>query len=114
MKFPKERYRFIHVPEVGKTVAVSSYAGKPVSGYAKCDPKDTYDKEAGEELAAARCNVKVAKKRLSRAKKELAAAQEEMIRAISKFNKMSSYNDDASRRLYQAKLELIEIEDKLA
>lgn len=113
MKFPKERYRFIHVPEVGKTIAVSSYAGKPVSAHAKCDPKDTYDKEAGEELAAARCNVKVAKKRIKRAKSELDAAQDEMIRAISKFNKMHSYHDDANRRLYEAKLELIEIEDKL-
>ena len=99
MNFPKERYRFIHVPERGRVVAVSSYAGKPVHAHAQCDPQDTYDVFVGESLAAARCNVKVAKKRVKRANSELEKAKEEMIKAISNYDKMVAYASDAERRL---------------
>ena len=44
-------------------VAVASYAGKRVRGVAKCSEMDEFDLEKGEKLAAARCNLKIAKMR---------------------------------------------------
>ena len=44
-------------------VAVASYAGKRVRGVAKCSDKDEFDLAKGEKLAAARCNLKIAKMR---------------------------------------------------
>lgn len=51
----------------GTVVAISSYAGKPVRGIAKCNPGDSFDVEFGKKLAAARCNLKIAQKRHKRA-----------------------------------------------
>lgn len=44
-------------------VAVASYAGKRVRGVAKCSDKDEFDLAKGKKLAAARCNLKIAKMR---------------------------------------------------
>ena len=44
-------------------VAVASYAGKRVRGVAKCSEMDEFDLAKGEKLAAARCNLKIAKMR---------------------------------------------------
>lgn len=44
-------------------VAVASYAGKRVRGIAKCNEMDEFDLAKGEKLAAARCNLKIAKMR---------------------------------------------------
>ena len=44
-------------------VAVASYAGKRVRGVAKCSDKDEFDLAKGEKLAAARCNLTIAKMR---------------------------------------------------
>lgn len=44
-------------------VAVASYAGKRVRGIAKCSEMDEFDLAKGEKLAAARCNLKIAKMR---------------------------------------------------
>ena len=44
-------------------VAISTYAGKTVKGYAKCHPDDTWDWEKGKALAIARCAEKIAAKR---------------------------------------------------
>ena len=44
-------------------VAVASYAGKRVRGVAKCSEMDEFDLAKGERLAAARCNLKIAKMR---------------------------------------------------
>ena len=58
------QYRFYD--NGSKVVAVSSYAGRPVRGVAKCDPRDSFDIEKGRALAEARCDVKVAQKRADR------------------------------------------------
>ena len=46
-------------------VAKSSYAGDVVRGVAKCSPEDKFDLEAGKKIAAGRCAIKVAKKRVA-------------------------------------------------
>ena len=65
--FGKEKYRVFVDQNQRKVIAVSTYAGKNVKGYAKADPRDTFDIEKGTELAIARCNAKIAEKRAKRA-----------------------------------------------
>lgn len=45
--------------------AVTLYAGKPVSAFAKCDPTDTFDYEFGKQVALLRLDAKIAKKRMA-------------------------------------------------
>ena len=54
-----------------KIVVVSKYAGNYVRGVAKCDPGDEYDVEYGKKLATARCDQKVAEKRVVRDMRKL-------------------------------------------
>ena len=64
------RYKFYDYKEKDGTpvvVCVSSYAGKPVKGRAKCSPHDTFDIEKGKRLAQARCDLLIAQKRQKRA-----------------------------------------------
>lgn len=67
-----DNYKYVVTPT--KVIALSTYAGKVVRGIAKCSPQDKFDEEYGKKLAAARCNLKVAQKRLNRADKVYAAA----------------------------------------
>ena len=66
----EHRYKY-YTNNKDVVVAVSSYAGKTVRGVAKCDPRDTFDIEKGKELAAARCNEKIAEKKINESKKEI-------------------------------------------
>ena len=43
--------------------AVTTYEGKAVYAYAKCDPQDVFDFEFGKELAKRRLAIKIAEKR---------------------------------------------------
>lgn len=43
--------------------AMTLYAGKPVSAYAKCDPTDNFDLEFGTQIALKRLDLKIAYKR---------------------------------------------------
>lgn len=63
--FPIEKYKFI---TYGRTViAISTDAGETVKAKAVCHEDDTFDLEIGKQLAAARCNIKIAKRRAKRA-----------------------------------------------
>lgn len=65
MKSKNFEYKYI---VNGRTViALSHYAGRTVRGVAKCSPEDEFDVEFGKKLAAARCDLKIAEKRCSRA-----------------------------------------------
>lgn len=57
-------YKFIELPEQRKVICISSYAGRPVKGVAKCAPNDEFSMEYGRRLAQARCDVKIAGKRM--------------------------------------------------
>lgn len=78
-----------------KTICVSSFAGKPVKGVAKCDPSDGFDEVYGKQLAQARCDVKVAKKRFQRALKLATEAAEAVRLAQKRHHKMLQYLSDA-------------------
>ena len=88
------KYSF-YTDEKTKVVAVSTYAGKTVRGVAKCDVNDTFSLEKGKELAAARCNEKIAKKRLTRAQNAHADAMVEYLKLMRKLDKNISYKKDS-------------------
>lgn len=92
-----------------KVIAVSTYAGKIIRGIAKCDPRDEFDLEKGKELAAARCGVKVATKRLKNADRKYKEALEARTKAQHQVEKMVDYKIDSANALIQAKEELEEI-----
>ena len=72
-------------------IAVTSFARRPVRSVAKCDQRDTFDVEFGKALAIARCDVKVADKRLTAAKKRLDKANEAMIAAKRELDAANKY-----------------------
>ena len=76
----------------GKTIiAISSFAGKPVRGKAKCEPGDDYNETLGMELAELRCNMKVAKKRSKYAMKQFAEAKRALAEAKARVADMENY-----------------------
>lgn len=98
MKFSLDKYKFAFFKdENGKATvsARSTYAGKTVKGYAKCDPRDNYDVESGKALAAARCNAKIAEKRVARAQRQVAKAAQMVKDAQAYEAKMKAYLSDS-------------------
>lgn len=67
-------YNYKYYTSGNKVVATSTFAGRPVRGIAKCDPEDIFSLENGKKLATARCNNKIAVKRVKSAKKKLEKA----------------------------------------
>ena len=78
-----------------RVVAVSSFAGKVVKGYADCHPKDEFDLEYGKALAAARCAEKIAAKRCKRAYNKVDEAKAQANAALAHLQKMMQYEADA-------------------
>ena len=111
MSFPLEKYTFVYVGN--KVIAISTYAGKIVKGVAKCSSEDEYDIQKGRELAAARCNAKVALKRGQRARNELRKALKAKIEAEKHYYNMMDYYSDAVVRHEKALKELVELEEIL-
>lgn len=79
-----------------RVVAVSSFAGQTVKGYADCHPNDTFDPVYGEMLAAARCAEKIAAKRCARANAKVDEAVEQMNAAMTHLQKMLKYQAEAA------------------
>lgn len=96
----------------GKTivVALSSYAGRPVKGVAKCGPDDTFDLEKGKALAAARCNFKIAYKRKERATTKYYASVAEFQNAQKKLDDVCDYLKNSDAALKQAVKDLKDLE----
>lgn len=91
--YPLEKYHFyIHGNRI---IAVSTYAGRTVRGVAVCADGDSFDIEKGKRLAAARCNQKIAQKRVARARKRLEDASQAVYQANRHFDKMDTYYEDA-------------------
>lgn len=92
-EYPIEKYKFYETRN--KVIAVSTYEGRIVRGVAKCDPRDTFNPDAGRALAAARCNQKIAQKRKARADKELKKAVIAYTKAQKHMDAMNDYYEDA-------------------
>ena len=108
MSFPLEKYRFYK--KGNKIFAVSTYAGRTVRASAKCADEDTYDEEIGKKLAAARCNVKVAEKRQSRAADKYCEAIKNLVAAEKLCSRMQAYFEDSTAALSDAVEELADLE----
>lgn len=93
MELSMDKYRFY--TSKNKVIAVSSYAGKPVRGVAKCDPEDVFSLEDGKKLAAARCNEKISHKRLNRARNRMNEAENAYLAAKRHYEKMQKYFTDS-------------------
>lgn len=91
------------------TAALSSYAGKTVKGYAKLHPEDNYDEEIGRKLAAARCNEKVAKKRMKHAEKQVLRALKQVEAANKYLKEMELFHNDTMIQHFDATAEITEI-----
>lgn len=104
MKYPLSKYKFI--TNRNEVIALSTYAGRHVKGIAKADPRDKFDEEKGKALAAARCNAKIAKKRLARATAKIKLAQRQLEEARNYYSRMSDYFNDSQCELAEAKREV--------
>lgn len=80
-------------------IVLTHYAGKTVRGIAKCNPVDEFDEARGEELAKARCDYEVAKKRVKNATMKSNRAQEELWKASTYADKMKDYLASANKEL---------------
>ena len=109
MKYSLDKYKFYQFKNEngGTTIsAVSTYAGRTVKGYAKCDPRDEFDIEKGMKLAAARCNLKIAEKRKMRAGQKYIEASIAADNAVEYFDRMKAYFMDADDQVDEALAEL--------
>ena len=106
-------YEYEHLRADGTTslriTAVSSFAGKPVKGYADCHPNDEFDREYGYALAAARCAEKIAAKRCNRAYNKVDEAKALVNAAMAHLQKMMQYEADAEASYNLASYDLATI-----
>lgn len=118
MKYSMDKYKFF-VPTKAdgtyqnKVIAVSSYAGRTVKGVAKCDPQDSFNIETGKELAAARCNEKIAAKRVKRAEAKIAEAENQIAEAKAFLARMQSYYEDSVNEYNAAMFNVEALENAL-
>ena len=110
--YPIEKYKF-YTDGKTKVIAVSTYGGRTVRGVAKCSPQDTFDLEKGKELAALRCNLRVAEKRSKRAYEKCVESLREYNRMNVKFDKMEQYLMDAEAEEENAMRLLRDFEAKI-
>lgn len=108
--FPIDKYHFYTATKVTgepyKVIATSTYGGRTIRGMSKCSPDDNFDIIKGKELAAARCNLKVAEKRANRAHKAYRDAKSAMVDAQEHFDKMDKYSSDARKAYLDARSHL--------
>lgn len=103
-----KRYKYA-TDSSNTVIAISTYAGKPVKGVAKCDPNDNFSYDYGQRLAKARCNAKISKKRYKNANSKVKAALEALNAAREYYNKMVEYEMDSFRAMDAAKENLTNI-----
>lgn len=91
-------------------VARSTFAGRTVVGIAKCMPEDEFDIEQGKKLATARCNLKIAKKRLKYAENCAIEAADNAEFWANQEVKMKHYEQDSLIAYQKALTDLIVLE----
>ena len=105
-EFPIDKYKFYIAENKNKVLATSTYAGKTIRGVAICADSDTFDLEKGKQLAAARCNAKVAAKRLANAKEYYNYLNETLSMLQEEFAKACDYYTDAATKFSNANKKL--------
>lgn len=106
MAFSKDKYNYVdHTPkgsDVREIIALSTYCGSVVKGSAKCDPRDTFDSNTGENLAALRCYKKVAERRMRNANHRVEEAQTKIAEAQRELEKAWKYQEHAQKEYDEA------------
>lgn len=87
----------------------STYAGKPVWGYAICAPEDEYDEAYGYRLAKARCDKKIAKKRMRAATDRMHLYYEAKMKIDREYEKSCDYFVDSFKANEAAEKEYLRI-----
>lgn len=90
-----------------KVIAVSRDGGQSVKGVAKCCEGDTFNEEYGKKLAAAKCNAKVAVRRVKR-------AEDKRIKLINEIEKLNLLLIKANIDLENEQIKLIDATAYLA
>ena len=106
------KYKYVIDEEKRTIVALSTFAGRPVRGVARCAPNDTWDVEAGKKLAEARCAIKIAHKRLQRAEDMVTGSKEGLRYFTEQVAKYEKYEMDAIEGVKIATAELKKLENK--
>ena len=110
------KYVFSHGPNkdgVDVICCVSHFAGKPVRGFAKCNPIDQFNLEKGMRLAQLRCDAKIAEKRIKRAQQKFAEASNAVVNAKMRADDMQRYLNDSLEDALKINRELIDFENSL-
>lgn len=110
--YPLEKYRYyVYQRADGAKVvkAISTYAGRRIMGKAVCDPKDEFSLDLGKQLAAARCNAEVARRRRERAEKKVIDSYSAIVEAERKYDKAIAYFADADKAVKESWQELKEL-----
>ena len=103
------RYRIFR-DNKGKVIVASNYAGKIVRGVAKCNENDTYKEDIGIALATARCDVKIANKRVKRAMAKYDAATKAVNKANAEWEKAIKYLTNSEQEALTARKTLSVLE----
>ena len=97
-----------------KVIAVSTYAGKTVRGVAICASEDEFDLDFGKQLAAARCNEKVAAKRLARASSKYNNLLREYNKLLDKIAEAEDYYNNSYLAYNEAAQDVDQLVSSLA
>lgn len=107
----KINYKIYH--HDNEVIAVSTFAKRMVRGVAKCDPRDEFDHKKGEALAIARCDLKVAEKRMRRADEKVKFYKEYLTEITGAFADSLAYQKIAKEELDVAKAVLAKLETSM-
>lgn len=102
------RYKF-YTNGTNVVVCKSTFAKKVVAGVAKCNPSDQFSLEFGEKLAQARCDYKIAKKRLRYAKEQRFLTSKIAEKTRKEYVRAQKYMEDAIRDLNDARTKVEEL-----
>ena len=107
----KINYKIYH--HDNEVIAVSTFAKRMVRGVAKCDPRDEFDHKKGEALAIARCDLKVAEKRMRQANEKAEFYREYLTEVTNAFADSLAYQKVAKEELDAAKATLKKLETSM-
>ena len=108
MKKKNHTYKYYYL-ENGDVIALSHFAGKTVKATAHLKDEDTYDREIGEKVAAAKCNEKIAGLRYRRSKRMLKEAMDNFVKAKKELENMREYCQRSYDEWDVAQDELVEL-----
>lgn len=93
--------------------AVTTYCGKTVCAYAKCDPVDTFDEKFGKDVAELRLRSKILKKSSKGFKARAKACDENIKWCRNELKLLKKTKDRASATAIDRLVEAKEIDDHI-